>query len=460
MALTGTNKKKKESIGELLSMPAQKNTQSGKSSAAAPASSGGTFNIGGALKNIGGKIKNGVSDTASKISGGIDDIATTYGSNISGQTTIGSALKSRANNISYQNDKEKAEADLAAIIASKPGSYTESDELAALRSQLTAAEQNKPGAFEDRYADDIDALIEKYQQNGEFKYDFATDPTWLTLKDQYQRNAMLGMKGAMAEASGNTGGYDSSFSQQAGQQAYQQNISEMTDIIPQLADNALNRWQANQNQTLSNIEVLKQQRDSDYGMWADEYNMWLTDRNYIYQKVENMSDEEFSRYLAGLESWQNERDYFTNEKNNAVANLQFQQQLDEESRQFNNQMAYNYASLATGAAVDLATTGMSVGASLAGTAADSALGFARIAQDEKWNEKEFNEDVRRYNIGEGIVTQDGGNNSFDTETFHNYRATLDNLDETTRKNQIEQDYILGYLDDAQYDSLTKRYTLY
>ena len=456
MALTGT-KKKKESIGDLLtnkSTPVYSGTVSDKKLK-------GSFDIGDTLGNLNGKLKTGMKGAADKVSGGLDELATTYGDNISGNTMLGAALKSRSNNIDYNSDKAKAEAELAALNASKPGDYAESGELKALRGELAAAEKAKPGAFEDRYAADIDALLDKYQQNGEFKYDFASDPLWNSISDTYQRNAMLGMKSAMGEATGLTGGYGSSFSQQAGQQAYQQNIAQMTDVIPQLHDSALNRWQANQNQTLSNIAALQEQRDTEYGRWADEYNMWLTDRDYIYQKVENMSEDEFNRYLVGIERWNADRDYYTQEKNAAIANLQFQEGLDEERRQFNNQMAYNYAQLATNAAVDITTTGMSVGASLANTAADSALGFAQLAQDEKWNTKEFNEDVRRYNIGEGIVTQDGKyKGSFNTETFHNYRATLDNLDEGTRKNQIEQDYILGYLDDTQYDSLTKRYGLY
>lgn len=460
MALTGSQKKKKESIGELLtnkSTPVYGGTVSDKKLK-------GSFDIGDALGNLGDKLKTGAKGAVDKVSGGLDDLATTYGDNISGSTMLGAALKSRSNNINYNNDKAKAEAELAALKASRPGDYTESGELKVLRGELVAAEKAKPGAFEDRYAADIDALLEKYRQNGEFKYDFASDPVWNSLSDTYQRNAMLGMKSAMGEAAGLTGGYGSSYSQQAGQQAYQQNISEMTDIIPQLADSALNRWQANQNQTLSNIAALQEQRDTEYGMWADEYNMWLTDRDYIYQKVENMSDDEFSRYLAGVERWNADRDYYTNEKNRAIENIQFQEGLDEERRQFNQEMLFNYAQLATDAAVDITTTGMSVGASLANTAADSALGFAQLAQDEKWNTKEFNEDVRRYNIGQGIVTQDmvdksfTGATNYNTETYHNYRATLDNIgDDSTRKYQIDNDYVNGLLDDEQYDALMRRY---
>ncbi len=323
-------------------------------------------------------VKKGVSGIVS----GAKDTAVSIGEVLGTGTSLGQMAASTKNMAQYKSDESYYGGLLEETEAKKPGEYKESEALTNLRGELATVEAQKPDAFVNKYEGQIDALLDKLQSQEKFSYDFNTDPNWLALKDQYQRNAILGMQSAMGDAAGLTGGYGNSWAQQVGQQTYQQQISEMTDIIPELHGQALNVWQAENQQMQSNLAALQTQSELDYAQYFNDWQMWNTDRNYMYQKVTDMSEDEFNKYMYGVERWQQDRAYYAGQKQIAIQNQQWQLQLDESRRQFNNQLAFNYINMGVGAAVDLTTTGMQVGASLAGTAADFALGVGGLAMDK------------------------------------------------------------------------------
>lgn len=323
-------------------------------------------------------VKKGVSGIVS----GAKDTAISIGEVLGTGTSLGQMAASNKNMAQYKSDESYYGGLLEETEANKPGEYKESEALTNLRGELATVEGQKPDAFVNKYEGQIDALLDKLQSREKFSYDFNTDPNWLALKDQYQRNAILGMQGAIGDAAGLTGGYGNSYAQQVGQQTYQQQISEMTDIIPELHGQALNVWQAENQQMQSNLAALQTQSELDYAQFFNDWQMWNTDRNYMYQKVADMSEDEFNKYMYGVERWQQDRAYYAGQKQIAIQNQQWQLQLDESRRQFNNQLAFNYINMGVGAAVDLTTTGMQVGASLAGTAADFALGVGGLAMDK------------------------------------------------------------------------------
>ncbi len=345
-----------------------------------PAETAGTFkpNVSQAAQTV----KSGVSDFVS----GVKETAQKVGEAVPGVTSLGQSLKSYANMNNYAADQKAAQERLDLLDANEPGKYAESQELINLKGQLSEVESKQPAAYENKYQQQIDALLGKMTEQDKFSYDFSTDSNWLTMQEQAKRNALLAMENAMGEAAGLTGGYASSAAQMVGQQAYQQEMSEVTDIIPQLADNALNRWQANNSQMASNLAALQSQQEADYSRYYNDWQLWNQNRSYMYQKVQDMSDDEFSKYLYDLQRWQADRSYYAEQKQMAVQNQQWQQELNESRRQFNNQMAFNYINMGVDAALDLTKTGIDAGISLAGIGADAALGAAELkAQKEYQN---------------------------------------------------------------------------
>lgn len=346
--------------------------------------------------------KNGISGLIS----GAKDTAVSIGEALGTGTSLGQWASSQKNMAKYTANENYYGGLLEETEANKPGDYQESEELINMRGELKDVEALKPDPYVNKYEDQIDGLIDTILGRDKFSYDYSTDPMWQTLSDQYQRNAVLGMQSAMGEASGLTGGYASSYAQQAGQQAYQQNISEMTDIIPELAGHALNTWQAENQQLASNLAALQTQSEIDYAQYYNDWQMWNTDRNYMYQKVMDMSDDEFNKYMYGVERWNADRNYYAQQKQIAIQNQQWQISLDESRRQFNNQMAFNYINMGVGAAVDLTTTGMQVGASLIDTGADFALGVGGLMMDkyeidtnDRFRRDEMKQDAEMFYFG-------------------------------------------------------------
>ncbi len=506
-SITSQTKKKDYSIAELLGgSDAPKTTSAPKTANDAA----GTFTPSKTASQSQGM-------SIAEILSGVDEGMSGVAKSLPGVTNIGAAIKSHYNTKGYLEDEAAAQAGLDAVLASKPGAYQESDTLKGLREDLTEVEGGKPDKYQSKYGDQISELIGKLGETEKFNYDVEGDPLWHSIKDQYQRNAMLGMQNAMGDAAALSGGYGNSYAAAAGQQAYQQSISEMTDIIPQLHDTALGAWQANRDALTDNLYAVMNAEDMEYSKWQDEYNMWVNDRDYLAQKIENMSDDEFNQWLAGLSAWQDERNYYAGRKDAAIANQQWQASMDESRRQFNQQMAFNYINMGVGAAVDLTTAGMSAGVQLAGIGADAALGAAGLALDSRQFDanlaedarqfdaglahetamsqqdydlalKELAEEQRQFNVKNGVGTSSsgtqvtsgtvkssstnnnsgnnnvGGNNNnapkqvYGPMTRQNVYSDIENS--TDKKAAIRKAYINGVIDDNEYNNLKNKYKIY
>ena len=82
--------------------------------------------------------------------------------------------------------------------------------------------QKGPDSYDSQYQ----ALYQQMAQREPFSYDPDTDPVYQSLAAQYQTQGQQAMTDTMAQAAGLTGGYGSSYAQSAGQQAYQNSLSQ------------------------------------------------------------------------------------------------------------------------------------------------------------------------------------------------------------------------------------------
>lgn len=376
------------------------------------------YDIGSAVKNLSDNVsksvqntktnisnsvqatKNTISNAASNATTAYENFADKTAANIPGYTLLGSALKSSANTRAYQSDQNKADTNLEQLESSRP-EYADSEDLTTAKSDLANIESQKDNVSA-KYDDRIQAALDNIEKYSEFNYDVESDPLWNSIKSQYQRNATLGMKETLGATANLTGGYASSYSQQAAQQSYQNAIAEMTDIIPELESNALSRFQSNQSAALSNFSALE-------NAYQNELSEWQNNRDYYYNKVANMSEEEWNKYIDNLSAWQTDRNYWTDYRNQAIQNQQWQAELDEEKAQFRQQMLYNYVNMGVSAATDLATTGMSVGGSLASTGINAGVDLAglgldlyqyknNLAEEQRQFDANLAEEQRQFNV--------------------------------------------------------------
>ena len=99
---------------------------------------------------------------------------------------------------------------------------------------LNQQSANKPGSYTPVWQDEADAYLSKYQNRDPFSYDFNSDALYQQYKDNYTQQGQMARMDAMGQAATMTGGYGNSYAQTVGQQAYNQQLSQLNDIMAEL----------------------------------------------------------------------------------------------------------------------------------------------------------------------------------------------------------------------------------
>ena len=181
----------------------------------------------------------------------------------------------------------------------QPGTYTESDELGAVKDKVGAYEDQvtnwKPTDW-DKSQDWTD-LYEKIMGREDFNYDFNTDALYQQYKDKYIQQGKMAMADTIGQASAMTGGYGNSYAATAGSQAYQASLQNLNDMIPELYQMALDKYNQKGQEMYKQAGLLMDDYDRWYGENQDSYNKLINERGYYSDKAASMSTDEYNRYL-------------------------------------------------------------------------------------------------------------------------------------------------------------------
>lgn len=135
---------------------------------------------------------------------------------------------------------------------------------------------------------DYTQMYEDYR-NKPFSYDVNADALYQQYKQQYMQQGKLAMKDTMGQAAALTGGYGNSYAATAGNQAYQQYLGRLNDVVPQLYQMAYDRYRdkgqdiqtgLNMYNSLNQQDIAAQDKmyDRVYALMQDagnmDYNMW------------------------------------------------------------------------------------------------------------------------------------------------------------------------------------------
>lgn len=196
--------------------------------------------------------------------------------------------------------------------------------IAALGNYNTLLEKyNQYGPFTfslDEWAKDIDEKIKGFK---DFSYDLNGDALYQQYKDQYVQQGKLAMADTMGQAAAMTGGYGNSYAQSVGQQAYQNELSNLNDIVPELYQMALNKYQMDKDNLYTEASYLMQKYAQEYGEYSDEYQQLLDALGLAR-----------SDYYDGADMYHTEQDITNTE-------LWNQWNADETIRQDNNTQYWN-----------------------------------------------------------------------------------------------------------------------
>ena len=101
-----------------------------------------------------------------------------------------------------------------------------------------------------------------------FSYDPAADPFYQSAKSQYLRQGQRAMADAMGKAADLTGGFGSTYAQTAGQQAYREQLSSLSALLPELYDRARKGYDRR-------TEALAKALDTAIGLYDEDYRAYL-----------------------------------------------------------------------------------------------------------------------------------------------------------------------------------------
>lgn len=214
----------------------------------------------------------------------------------------------------------------------------------------------------DPYQERRDALLEQagspwegseYQQRRdealsraadmEWNYNPDEDPVWQAYQKQYRREGQRATQDTLGQAAAMTGGMASTAAVTAASQAGDYYASQLSDKLPQLYNDAYNRYLQEYQRQLGISDAYANADNTEYSRWLQQQgmNMDMADRYNQYGL------QDYGQYQDRLGQWNTDRNFAYGTAQDAIANsradynTRYQQYLDNADR-FANDRAYNY----------------------------------------------------------------------------------------------------------------------
>lgn len=223
--------------------------------------------------------------------------------------------------------------------------YQPSQRVTQAQQTLQNIQAAKPQGYNSKYGAQLDNIMNQLQNPQDFKYNFNDDELFKYYADLYTQKGRQASMDTMGQAAALTGGYGNSYAQQAGQQAYQQNLLSLYDRGMDLYDRAYQRDQDRLGNLRNNYSMMAQADESDYGRYRDTVADWQREEALAADRAAQAEQMDYGQYRDALEYWsglaQIENADFRTEQQRQEAIRQYEQDFAESQRQFNEQLQLN-----------------------------------------------------------------------------------------------------------------------
>ena len=211
--------------------------------------------------------------------------------------------------------------------------YQESDRVKKLAERLAQLEAQKPGDWTGgQYGQQMQEALDAIRNRKKFSYDLNGDALYQQYKDKYVQQGKQAMQDTMGQAAALTGGYGSTYGQAVGQQQYDAYLQNLNDVVPELYQLALSRYQMEGDDLKTQYSLLADQYQQEYGQYRDKVGDWQTERNFLSGRYDSERNLDYGM-------WDDARDFAYTDYRNGIADEQWRRQYEESVRQFNEQMA-------------------------------------------------------------------------------------------------------------------------
>ena len=121
----------------------------------------------------------------------------------------------------------------------------------------------------------LDEIMQSILNRKDFSYDFNEDAFYHQYKDKFIKQGKMASADVMGQAAAMTGGYGNSYAASVGNQAYQASLEQLNDIIPELYQMALDRYNMEGQALKDKYGILSDDYNRGYGEHMDKYNMLM-----------------------------------------------------------------------------------------------------------------------------------------------------------------------------------------
>lgn len=167
----------------------------------------------------------------------------------------------------------------------------------------------------------LEEMYNKIVNREDFKYDLNADALYEQYQDRFANMGQMAMQDTMGQAAALTGGYGSSYAQNAGQQAYNQYLAQLNDIVPELYAQAYGRYQDEGQALMQQYGMLGDMADREYAMYMDQYNQWLAQQQMAREDADTAYNRGWNDFINAQQmQYQKDRD--------AVADAQWDKQFE------------------------------------------------------------------------------------------------------------------------------------
>lgn len=167
------------------------------------------------------------------------------------------------------------------------------------------------------YGSQYDSMINDLTNRQAFSYDPNTDPVYQAYKKQYAREGQRATQDTMASAAGMTGGVPSSYAVSAAQQAGNYYASQMSDKLPELYNQAYNRYLQEYQNQISALSAVNNAERLRHDVWLGNIdNYWkgvgmdydihrdaVNDAYNALNAERNISNDAYGRYIDELNQY-------------------------------------------------------------------------------------------------------------------------------------------------------------
>lgn len=213
---------------------------------------------------------------------------------MAGEQTLGKLYQAKATQPAT-GQKSKASAPAAPDYSAYEYDATTDDAYMQALAVLQEAEKATP-TYAGTYDTKLEEIYNKIVNRDKFKYDVNGDALYQQLAAQYQQQGKMAMEDTMGQAAALTGGYGNSYAVGAGNQAYQGYLQKINEMVPELHDAALARYNAEGEALMDEYALTGDLRDEEYGRYQDELNLYLQDVDRKQAQVDNA-------YERGRDNW-------------------------------------------------------------------------------------------------------------------------------------------------------------